>query len=106
MAWVYLFVAGVFEIVWATGLKYTEGFTQLWPSVGTVLAMGVSFWFLSLALKTIPMGTAYAVWTGIGVVGVAILGIVLFDESRDFVRLFCILVIVAGIVGLRLSTTS
>ena len=106
MAWVYLFVAGVFEIVWATGLKYTEGFTQLWPSVGTVLAMGVSFWFLSLALKTIPMGTAYAVWTGIGVVGVAILGIVLFDESRDFLRLFCILVIVAGIVGLRLSTTS
>ncbi len=106
MAWVYLFVAGVFEIVWATGLKYTEGFTQLWPSVGTVLAMGVSFWFLSLALKTIPMGTAYAVWTGIGAVGVAILGIVLFDESRDLVRLFCILVIVAGIVGLRLSTTS
>ncbi len=106
MAWVYLFVAGVFEIVWATGLKYTEGFTQLWPSVGTVLAMGVSFWFLSLALKTIPMGTAYAVWTGIGAVGVAILGIVLFDESRDLLRLFCILVIVAGIVGLRLSTTS
>ncbi len=105
MAWVYLFVAGVFEIVWATGLKYTEGFTQLWPSVGTVLAMGVSFWFLSHALKTIPMGTAYAVWTGIGAVGVAILGIVLFDESRDFVRLFCILVIVAGIVGLRLSTS-
>ena len=106
MAWVHLFVAGVFEIVWATGLKYTEGFTQLWPSVGTVLAMGVSFWFLSHALKTIPMGTAYAVWTGIGAVGVAILGIVLFDESRDFLRLFCILVIVAGIVGLRLSTTS
>jgi len=106
MAWVHLFVAGVFEIVWATGLKYTEGFTQLWPSVGTVLAMGVSFWFLSLALKTIPMGTAYAVWTGIGAVGVAILGIVLFDESRDLLRLFCILVIVAGIVGLRLSTTS
>ncbi|MCZ6580667.1 MAG: quaternary ammonium compound efflux SMR transporter SugE [Nitrospirae bacterium] len=106
MAWVYLFVAGVFEIVWATGLKYTEGFTQLWPSVGTVLTMGVSFWFLSLALKTIPMGTAYAVWTGIGAVGVAILDIVLFDESRDLLRLFCILVIVAGIVGLRLSTTS
>ncbi len=106
MAWVYLFVAGVFEIVWATGLKYTDGFSRLWPSVGTVLAMGVSFWFLSHALKTIPMGTAYAVWTGIGAVGVAILGIVLFDESRDFLRLFCILVIVAGIVGLRLSTTS
>ncbi len=106
MAWVYLFVAGVFEIVWATGLKYTEGFTHLWPSVGTVLAMGVSFWFLSHALKTIPMGTAYAVWTGIGAVGVAILGSVLFDESRDLLRLFCILVIVAGIVGLRLSTTS
>ncbi len=106
MAWVYLFVAGVFEIAWATGLKYTEGFTRLGPSVGTILAMGMSFWFLSHALKTIPMGTAYAVWTGIGAVGVAILGIVLFDESRDFVRLFCILVIVAGIVGLRLSTTS
>ncbi len=106
MARLKIYAAGVFEIVWATGLKYTEGFTQLWPSVGTVLAMGVSFWFLSHALKTIPMGTAYAVWTGIGAVGVAILGIVLFDESRDFLRLFCILVIVAGIVGLRLSTTS
>lgn len=102
MAWFYLFLAGAFEIVWATGLKYTDGFTRLWPSVGTVAGMAVSFLFLALALKTIPMGTAYAVWTGVGAVGVAILGILLFGESRDAMRLIFIFVIVAGIVGLRL----
>lgn len=102
MAWVYLFLAGAFEIVWATGLKYTDGFTRLWPSVGTVAGMAVSFLFLALALKTIPMGTAYAVWTGIGAVGVAILGILFFGESRDAMRLIFIFVIVAGIVGLKL----
>lgn len=103
MAWMWLLIAGVFEVVWAVGLKYTEGFTRLVPSVITVVAMGVSFVFLSQALKSIPLGTAYAVWTGIGAVGTVILGMVLFDESRDFIRLVCIFVIVAGIAGLRLS---
>lgn len=102
MAWVYLFIAGGFEIIWAVGLKYTEGFTRFWPSVVTVGAMGVSLFFLAQALKSIPMGTAYAVWTGIGAVGIAILGIILFGESRDFMRVIFILVIVAGIAGLRL----
>lgn len=106
MAWSFLFVAGVFEIIWATGLKYTEGFTQLWPSIGTVLAMGVSFLCLSYALKGIPLGTAYAIWTGIGAVGTVIMGIVLFEESREVMRLLCILAIIIGVVGLRLSTTS
>jgi len=104
MAWVYLFVAGGFEIVWATGLKYTDGFTRLWPSVGTVAAMSVSMVCLALALRAIPIGTAYAIWTGIGAVGTAMMGILLFDEPRDFSRLFFIFVIIAGIAGLKLST--
>jgi len=104
MAWVYLFVAGGFEIVWATGLKYTDGFTRLWPSVGTVAAMSVSMVCLALALLAIPIGTAYAIWTGIGAVGTAMMGILLFDEPRDFSRLFFIFVIIAGIAGLKLST--
>jgi quaternary ammonium compound-resistance protein SugE len=104
MAWIYLMVAGVFEIVWAIGLKYTEGFTKLWPSLGTLAAMLVSFLFLAEALKTIPVGTGYAVWTGIGAVGTAILGIVLFGESRDLFRLLCILVIIGGIAGLKVSS--
>ena len=104
MAWVYLLVAGGFEIVWATGLKYTDGFSRLWPSVGTVAAMSVSMVFLALALRTIPIGTAYAIWTGIGAVGVAIIGIILFNEPRDLARLFFIFVIIAGIVGLKLSS--
>lgn len=106
MSWVFLFVAGLFEIGWAIGLKYTDGFTRLWPSVGTILAMGVSFLFLSYALKVIPIGTAYAVWTGIGAVGVAILGILLFGESRDAFRLLCILFIVGGIAGLKYSSNA
>ena len=106
MSWVFLLIAGVFEIVWAIGLKYTDGFTRLWPSVGTIVAMGVSFLFLSYALKVIPIGTAYAVWTGIGAVGVAILGMVLFGESRNAYRLLCILVIVGGIAGLKFSTNA
>jgi len=106
MAWVYLLVAGAFEIVWATGLKYTEGFSRLWPSVGTVAAMSVSMVCLALALRAIPMGTAYAVWTGIGAVGVAIMGIILFNEPRDLARLFFISVIVIGIVGLKLSSST
>lgn len=106
MAWVYLLVAGGFEIVWATGLKYTDGFSRLWPSVGTVAAMSVSMVCLALALRAIPIGTAYAIWTGIGAVGVAIMGMMLFNEPRDTMRLFFILVIIAGIVGLKLSATT
>ncbi|UCE63220.1 MAG: quaternary ammonium compound efflux SMR transporter SugE [Nitrospirota bacterium] len=106
MSWVFLFIAGGFEIAWAIGLKYTDGFTRLWPSVGTIVAMGVSFLFLSYALKVIPIGTAYAVWTGIGAVGVAVLGMILFGESRDAFRLLCILVIVGGIAGLKYSSSS
>ena len=106
MAWVYLLVAGGFEIVWATGLKYTDGFSRLWPSVGTVAAIIVSMVCLALALRDIPIGTAYAVWTGIGAVGVAIMGIILFNEPRDLARLFFIFVIVIGIVGLKLSSST
>ena len=103
MAWVYVFVAGFFEVVWITGLKYTEGFSRLWPSAGTVVAMGVSMVCLSLAVRAIPIGTAYAVWTGIGAVGAAIVGMILFNEPRDVARLFFIVLIVSGVVGLKLS---
>lgn len=102
MAWVYLFVAGLFECAWAIGLKYTEGFSKPLPTVLTVIAMGISFWLLSIAMKTIPVGTAYAVWTGIGAVGVAIMGMFLFNESKDILRILCLLLIVSGIVGLKL----
>lgn len=104
MAWVQLFVAGLFEVCWAVGLKYTEGFSKLWPSVWTVTAMVISFWLLASALRTLPVGTAYAVWTGIGAVGTAILGIALFGESREVLRLLSILLIVAGIAGLKLTS--
>ena len=106
MAWVYLVVAGLFECGWAIGLKYTAGFTRLVPSLLTVAAMAISFWLLSLAMKTIPVGTAYAVWTGIGAVGVAVMGMLLFGESRDILRIICLLLIVSGIVGLRLVSSS
>lgn len=102
MSWFFLFIAGLFEIVWAIGLKYTAGFTKLVPSVITISAMIVSIWFLALALRTIPVGTGYAVWTGIGATGTAILGIVLFAEPATAARLICIGVIVAGIVGLKI----
>ena len=102
MAWIYLLIAGLLETGWAIGLKYTEGFSRLWPSVATVAAMAVSFVFLSLALKTLPVGTGYAVWTGIGAVGTVILGIVLFGEPATLARLACVGLIVAGIVGLKL----
>ncbi len=102
VAWVYLVVAGLLEIVWAIGLKYTEGFTRLVPSVITAVAMIVSVWFLALALRAIPVGTGYAVWTGIGAVGTAILGIALFGEPATAARLACIGLIVAGIAGLKL----
>lgn len=101
MAWVYLIAAGLLEIVWAIGLKYTEGFSRFWPTVGTVAAMIASFSLLAESLKSIPIGTAYAVWTGIGAVGVAILGMILFSEPRTASRLICIAVIVLGIVGLK-----
>jgi quaternary ammonium compound-resistance protein SugE len=104
MAWLYLLVAGLFEVAWAIGLKYTDGFTRLLPSLWTAASMVVSLWFLALALKTLPVGTAYAVWTGIGAVGVAILGIALFAEPATAARLSCIGLIVAGIVGLKLVT--
>ncbi|UTA47594.1 quaternary ammonium compound efflux SMR transporter SugE [Simiduia sp. 21SJ11W-1] len=102
MPWLLLIIAGVFEIVWAVGLKQTEGFTRLWPSVITLAAMLLSFGCLALALKAIPIGNAYAIWTGIGAVGVAIVGIVWFGESADLKRLACIALIVLGIAGLKL----
>ena len=97
-------MAGLLEIGWAIGLKYTHGFTRLWPSVGTVLAMVASLGLLGIALRTLPVGTAYAIWTGVGAVGTAILGIVLFREPATAMRLACIALIVAGIVGLKLAT--
>jgi quaternary ammonium compound-resistance protein SugE len=102
MSWLILFVAGLFEVGWAIGLKYTEGFTRLVPSVLTVAAMTLSIVLLGLALRTLPVGTAYAVWTGIGAVGTAALGIYLFDEPAGAARLASITMIVAGIVGLKL----
>ena len=104
MDWLLLMIAGVFEIIWATGLKYTEGFTRLWPSVGTLAAMAISMILLAQALRTIPVGTGYAIWTGIGAAGTAIMGIALFGESRHVVRLVCIALIVSGIVGLKVSS--
>ncbi|BAW79553.1 small multidrug resistance protein [Candidatus Nitrosoglobus terrae] len=104
MAWVNLVIAGLFEISWAIGLKYTEGFTKLWPSIFTISTMSISLYFLSQALKTIPIGTGYAIWTGIGVSGTAILGIILFSESAALSRLSCIALIITGIVGLKLTS--
>lgn len=102
MVWILLVLAGLFEIVWAVGLKYTEGFTRLWPTVGTVSAMIVSFGLLAHVLKTLPIGTAYAIWTGIGAVGTALVGIIVLGESASPARLACIGMIAAGIVGLKL----
>ena len=106
MAWIILVVAGLFEVGWAVGLKYSEGFTRLWPSVGTGAALVASMALLGLSLRTLPLGTAYAVWTGIGTVGTAILGIVLFREPATALRLMCVGLIIAGIVGLKLVTPS
>jgi quaternary ammonium compound-resistance protein SugE len=102
MAWLTLVVAGLFEVGWAIGLKYTHGFARLWPTVATVICIALSFMLLAHALKTLPIGTAYAVWTGIGTVGTAILGSILFAEPLEALRLGCILLIVIGITGLRL----
>jgi quaternary ammonium compound-resistance protein SugE len=104
MNWLILVTAGLFEIVWAIGIKYTEGFTRLWPSVGTLLAMGISVVLLGIAMKSLPVGTAYAVWVGVGAVGTAILGIILFGESANLMRLLSLLLIVIGIIGLKLAT--
>jgi len=104
MAWVVLVVAGIFEIGWAVGLKYTAGFTRLLPSIATVVSMALSVGLLGLALKTLPLGTAYAVWTGIGAVGTALVGLVLFGEAATIARLASIGLIVAGIIGLKLAS--
>ena len=102
MAWFTLVLAGLLEIGWAVGLKYTNGFTRLWPTVGTVVAMVASISLLGVAMRSLPLGTAYAVWTGIGAVGTVVLGIFLFGESAAMGRLFCVAMILAGIVGLKL----
>jgi quaternary ammonium compound-resistance protein SugE len=104
MAWVLLLVAGLFEVGWAIGLKYTEGFTKVWPSVFTLAAMTASVVLLGMAMKSLPVGTAYAVWVGVGAVGTALLGIILFGESANTGRLISLALIVAGIVGLKLTT--
>jgi quaternary ammonium compound-resistance protein SugE len=104
MAWMLLVLAGLFEIAWAIGLKYTEGFTRLWPSVGTLVAMTLSVVLLGIAMKSLPVGTAYAVWVGVGAVGTAALGMVLFGEPATAARLVSLGLIVAGIVGLKLAT--
>ncbi len=103
MAWIYLLLAGLFEVVWAIGLKYTDGFSRLWPSVGTLAAMAVSIVLLAMAVKTLPIGTAYAIWTGIGAIGAVALGIVLFGDPASWPRLACVALILIGIVGLKLS---
>ena len=106
MNWTILVIAGLFEIMWAIGLKYTEGFSRFWPSVGTLLAMAVSVGLLGIAMKSLPVGTAYAVWVGVGAVGTALLGIFLFGEAANLGRLLSLGLIVAGIVGLKLSTST
>ncbi len=106
MAWISLFIAGLFEIGWAIGLKYTDGFSKLWPSVWTIISMIVSLVFLEYALRTLPVGTAYAIWVGIGAVGTAVLGMWLFNESRDVARIVCLMLIVAGVIGLKVVTPS
>lgn len=103
MAWTYLVLAGLFEIVWAIGLKYTDGFTRLWPSVGTLAAMVLSIVLLAASVRSLPIGTAYAVWTGIGAVGTVMLGIALFGEPATLPRLTCVALIVFGIIGLKLT---
>ena len=100
MAWVILVVAGLLEIGWALGLKYADGFTRLWPSVATVSAMAISITLLGVAMRTLPLGTAYAIWTGIGIAGTVMVGILLFGEPASFVRLFSVFLIVLGIIGL------
>lgn len=104
MAWAILVLAGLFEMGWAIGLKYTEGFSRLWPTVWTILAMAISLWLLGIAMKSLPVGTAYSVWVGVGAVGTVILGIVLLGEPANAARLISVALIIGGIVGLRLAT--
>jgi quaternary ammonium compound-resistance protein SugE len=104
MAWIILILAGLFEVVWAIGLKYTEGFTRLWPTVLTVLAMFISVWLLGIAMKSLPAGTAYSIWVGVGAVGTVILGMLLFNEPANVMRLFSVALIVAGVIGLKLAS--
>lgn len=106
MYWLILFIAGLFEVAWAIGLKYTDGFSKLIPSIFTIISMIISMGLLAYAVKHIPVGTAYAVWTGIGAVGTAILGIILFNESKEFIRIFFIFLIIVGIVGLKIFSGS
>jgi quaternary ammonium compound-resistance protein SugE len=104
MAWAFLVLAGLFEVGWAIGLKYTEGFTRLWPSIWTILAMIISLWLLGIAMKTLPVGTAYSVWVGVGAVGTVILGIMLLGEPANAARLISVALIIVGIIGLKLAT--
>lgn len=102
MAWIWLLIAGLFEVAWAIGLKYTEGFSRLGPSAFTLAAMGASMYFLSAAVKELPIGTAYAVWTGIGAAGTALLGMLLLGEPKEVARFCCLGLIIAGIIGLKI----
>lgn len=106
MKWIVLILAGLFETGWAIGLKYTEGFTRLRPTLWTILAMGISLWLLGIAMKSLPVGTAYSVWVGVGAVGTVILGIILFGESANTGRLISVVLIIAGIIGLKLTTAA
>lgn len=104
MSWITLVIAGMLEVVWAVSLKYTNGFSRLWPTVGTVLAIIASIWLLAIAMKSLPVGTAYAVWVGIGAVGTAIAGVILFGESANIGRILSLILIIVGVIGLKLST--
>ena len=106
MDWIILFIAGGFECCWAVGLKYTQGFTKFWPSMFTIVTMGISLWLLSIAIKTIPLGTAYAIWTGTGAVCVVIIGMFFLGEPKEIARIICLVFIIAGIVGLKLFAHS
>lgn len=106
MAWLFLVVAGVLEIGWAIGLKFTDGFTRLWPSVFTLITMVISFTLLSLALRTIPVGTGYAIWTGIGAAGTAVIGMAVLQEPRDVMRIVCLLMIIGGVIGLKVYSSA
>jgi len=104
VAWVILVIAGLFEVGWAIGLKYTDGFSRLWPTVGTILAMIISLWLLGIAMKSLPVGTAYSIWVGVGAVGTVALGIVLLGEPANAARLISVALIIAGMIGLKLAT--
>jgi quaternary ammonium compound-resistance protein SugE len=104
MTWLILITAGIMEIVWAVGMKHSDGFTKLLPSIWTILAMAISVWLLSVAMKNMPLGLAYAVWTGIGAAGTAVVGMLFLGEPREFSKILCVMLIIAGIVGLKLFT--